>query len=346
MNDLISVVIPARNAEQTIGSTIQSVLNQSYSDIEIIVVNDGSSDNTNTEIENLFDDKSNIKLTEIDHSGVAAARNHGIELANGDLIAFLDADDVWHREKLTIQREHLLANKNAAFLYSPIRLIDEHSNILSTSPYLQFEGDVLKHMLLTQFINASSSLLCHKEAVRSVGGFDSTAYMKGHQGCEDYLFSVRMAAKYELAAAPYYLTGYRCHTTNMSNNYGQMQKSKESILRMLQDELPDTPDNVFKWHASHAFTYMGYKALKSGRLVKGMNLISSALANDKSAYLKVTKNIMERHLLFKVKDKYVGNKFETCDINSERNLPLENFYVNILNNNQQFKNWKVSAEDN
>ena len=345
MNNLISVIIPARDAGQTIEATLRSALLQTYADIEIIVIDDGSSDNTKHIVQKYIDCHSRITLQPIQHSGVAAARNRGIEVANGDLIAFLDADDIWHPEKLEIQRRYLLDAENTAFVYSPIRLIDEDSRVVSTPPFLHFEGNVLKHMLLIHFINTSSSLLCRREAVQAIGGFDTIPYKEGHQGCEDYLFSIRMASKYNLAVAPFYLTGYRCHSSNMSNNHAQMRKSEETILKILIVEFPNIPKSIFKFGASNEFAYMFYKALKSGQLIESARIASAGFTNNKLVFLKVLKNIALRHILTSRKNDCRGKDFTSCEVAIRRSFNLEMFYLDAIENNQfEILNQSTSTE--
>ena len=98
---MISVVIPLYNKEKSITSTLRTVLNQTFRDYEIVIVNDGSTDGSVEEIEKVQDDR--IRLVHQPNAGVSAARNRGIEEAKGDLIAFLDADDEWKPEYLATQ---------------------------------------------------------------------------------------------------------------------------------------------------------------------------------------------------------------------------------------------------
>lgn len=98
---MISVVIPLYNKEKSIASTLQTVLNQTFTDYEIVIVNDGSTDNSVIEVEKVQDDR--IRLIHQQNAGVSAARNRGIEEAKGELIAFLDADDEWKPEYLVTQ---------------------------------------------------------------------------------------------------------------------------------------------------------------------------------------------------------------------------------------------------
>jgi glycosyltransferase involved in cell wall biosynthesis len=110
MLDLISVIIPAYNAERFIGRTLSSALNQTFKDIEVIVVNDGSTDKTQLIVENFAVNDRRVRLFNTINRGVAMARNFGIENARGTYVAFLDADDLWHPTKIERQFNALSAH--------------------------------------------------------------------------------------------------------------------------------------------------------------------------------------------------------------------------------------------
>ncbi|OUQ05201.1 glycosyl transferase [Erysipelatoclostridium sp. An15] len=111
MEDLVSIIMPAYNAEKYIGESIESVLNQTYQNWELMIVNDCSIDNTANIIKNYADKDSRIKyFHQKTNSGAALARNKGIELANGKYIAFLDSDDLWKSDKLQIQISYMSLN--------------------------------------------------------------------------------------------------------------------------------------------------------------------------------------------------------------------------------------------
>jgi len=111
----VSVVIPAYNAEQFVSEAIESVLNQSYENIQCIVINDGSTDDTSAKVKSFGND---VVLLEQDNMGVSYARNNGINRANGEWIAFLDADDIWHPDKLSVQLDELSNTNSSTLLHS------------------------------------------------------------------------------------------------------------------------------------------------------------------------------------------------------------------------------------
>ena len=119
---LVSIIIPMYNAEKFIEDTINTVIEQTYNNWELILVNDKSKDNTIKIVNKFLSDK--IKLVELEkNSGPAVARNKGIEVAKGEYITFLDADDLWKKEKLEKQIEYMNNNKECSFLYTSYEFI-------------------------------------------------------------------------------------------------------------------------------------------------------------------------------------------------------------------------------
>ena len=127
---MISIIIPAYNAEKYLESTIQSVINQTYTDWELIIINDGSNDGTLELISNFKDRDSRIKVFSYENAGVAHSRNRGIAKARGEYIAFLDADDLWTPNKLEMQLEALQNNLDVGVAYSWVDYIDETGKFL------------------------------------------------------------------------------------------------------------------------------------------------------------------------------------------------------------------------
>ena len=131
INGLVSVVTPTFNCGKYIGKTLESIINQTYNNLEVIVVDDCSMDNT-CEVVNYYLKKDNrIKYFRLgENSGAAVARSIAIEKARGEFIAFLDSDDIWYRDKLEKQLEFMRTN-NVAFTCTAYEQMDEHDNSLN-----------------------------------------------------------------------------------------------------------------------------------------------------------------------------------------------------------------------
>ena len=119
----VSVIIPTYNAARWIGETIDSVQSQTYKNYEIIVIDDGSVDSTREVLEKYI---KNINYIYQDNKGVSSARNHGIKISAGEYIAFLDNDDIWLPDKLSLQIQVLESQKNIAMIFTDGELFDEY----------------------------------------------------------------------------------------------------------------------------------------------------------------------------------------------------------------------------
>jgi len=156
LKDLVSIITPSYNSDKFISKTIESVINQTYDNWEMIIVDDCSPDNSNEIIEEYIKQDNRIKLIKLDkNSGPAVARNTAIKKAKGRYIAFLDADDLWLPDKLEKQLNFMNTN-NLEFTYSAYKLIDENDNDLGvfSPPALANYNSLLK----TNFIGCLTAI--------------------------------------------------------------------------------------------------------------------------------------------------------------------------------------------
>jgi glycosyltransferase involved in cell wall biosynthesis len=237
---LVSVVIPAHNASSTIDETLRSVRSQSHEQLEIIVVDDGSSDNTAAIVRQHAAQDSRIKIIEQDNAGVAAARNRGWQSASANFIAFIDADDLWGSTNIERQLQTLIAGgERTGLVYSWFTVIDAASRALAKATPCFHTGDVLDELLAGNFIGNGSSVMVRREALLAAEGFDSRLRAAGAQGCEDLLFYCRVAETYHFAVVPEYLIGYRHLPENMSSNMPRMLRSWMLVADEMAARHPD-----------------------------------------------------------------------------------------------------------
>lgn len=179
----VSVIIPTFNRASTIKRAVDSVLTQSFSDFELIVVDDGSTDRT----EEILSDFSNkIKILKTQNRGVSAARNLGAEVSAGRFIAFLDSDDEWRPTKLEKQLE-LMNKKRLRICQTEERWIRNGKFVNKPARYKKREGDIFD-LCLTHCAVTPSSVLLEKTLLFEYGGFDESFPL-----CEDYDLWLRMA---------------------------------------------------------------------------------------------------------------------------------------------------------
>lgn len=155
---MLSVILPVYNGEKTIGKAIDSVLNQKYSDIELIAVDDCSRDGTYQLLGHLSQSDSRIHVLRNEKNlGAAQSRNKGIAQAKGEYIAFIDADDCWDRDKIEKQLL-VLQNKDAHLCYTASRIFDENNNVLNSHKHVPTEISY-KGLLMENVIVCSSVIL-------------------------------------------------------------------------------------------------------------------------------------------------------------------------------------------
>ena len=212
---LVSIIMPAYNAAETIGYSIRSVLAQTYSNFELIVINDGSSDLTVSKV-NSFKDK-RIRLISQKNQGVSVARNNGISLARGEFIAFLDSDDAWHSNKLSVQLTILRERLDVDFVFSSFYTFNHHG-ISNMPAYSDCFSSVLPHSetILTIDFIATLTVLLRKSALVELGPdcFDPTL-----SGTEDWDLWIRLLQKVNIYYIQECLAYYRSSSVGLSGNF-------------------------------------------------------------------------------------------------------------------------------
>jgi GT2 family glycosyltransferase len=235
---LVSVIIPAYNAEATLARTLESALRQTYSPIEVIVVDDGSTDGTADLCRAAAARDRRVRYVRQNRGGVAVARNRAASIAGGQFLAPLDADDLWHETKIQRQMEVMTSSPyELGFVYCGCRYIDENDCVSCTPPYYHVEGWAFQQHLLHNFVGTGSTPLIRRSTFVAVGGYEPRLQAEQVQGCEDYLLQARIARRYRIAGVPECLVGYRMIHGRMSSNGERMLRSRiRSYELLLEDE--------------------------------------------------------------------------------------------------------------
>jgi glycosyltransferase involved in cell wall biosynthesis len=231
---LVSVVIPACNAAGTLDQTLLSVRSQTYNNLEILVVDDGSSDGTADigELHAAVDRR--VRVISQKSAGVAAARNTGWQNAAADWIAFIDADDLWAPTKIERQVAALeLAGDRVGLVYCWVAFIDKSGYVIRPNTVAYDAGEVIPQIFERNPVVSGSNPLIRRQALIDAGGYDTRLRAAGAEGCEDHLMCCRVAANYLFAVVPEHLVGYRISQKSMSANRTRMMRS----WLMVQDEM-------------------------------------------------------------------------------------------------------------
>ncbi|MFB2977307.1 glycosyltransferase [Microseira sp. BLCC-F43] len=252
---VISVVIPVYNGEKTIKQTIESVLNQTFTDFELIIINDGSQDGTLDIISKIQDER--IKVFSYPNAGVNVSRNRGFKLAAGEFITFLDDDDLWTPDKLEAQYKALLNNPQAGVAISWTDWIDESGKIIGRGGYVSWEGDALARMLLNDFVESGSNALIRKQALIEVGGFDESL-----THAEDWDMWLRLAARYHYTTVPKVQILYRIAANSVSSNVVKMEQGSLQVLERAYANAPESIQHLKQVSLANRYKYLTYKALE------------------------------------------------------------------------------------
>ena len=215
---LVSVVIPCYNQAHFLGEAIESVLAQNYRCFEIIVVDDGSTDDT-SEVAAYYP---GVRCICQDNKGLAAARNTGARESKGDYLVFLDADDRLLPNALKVGSEHLNAHPECGFVSGHYREIAVDGSPLPTEKQPCPDTEHYLEMLRANYIGMPAVVMYRRSVFELAGGFDNSARFKG---CEDYELHMRLARDFPVYCHGELVAEYRQHGSSMSSNAMYMLKA-------------------------------------------------------------------------------------------------------------------------
>jgi glycosyltransferase involved in cell wall biosynthesis len=251
----VSVVIPAYNAMTYLPETLESVLRQTFTDFEVLIVDDGSSDQVVEWASGLVDPR--VKLIKQENQGAAEARNTGIAHAQGEYVAFLDADDLWEPTKLEKQVRCLEDNPAVGLVNTWTVLIDQLGNPTGRAATLQAEGDVWKQIVLNNFL-VCSSVMVRRCCFESVGVFERNLIL-----CEDWDMWIRIASRYSFAVVKEPLVYYRQHLNNTSKNYQTFLQDSRTVIEKAFQSVPSELLYLRNRSYGYANLYLAWRSLKS-----------------------------------------------------------------------------------
>ncbi|GEM_PF-753030 len=276
MSPTVSVVIPAHNAAATLGETLASVLAQSHAALDVVVVDDGSTDATAAIATGTGDPR--VRLIRQERGGVAAARNAGLAACYGEAVAFLDADDVWRPEMVAALLAALSAGRPSVGLaYCWSALIDEQGVILPGKHCAgRHAGPVWPALVTGNFIGNASAVLVHRDCLETVR-FTGQA---GIQGAEDWRFYLDIAEHWHFALVPRFLVGYRQRRGSMSRNLAPMIESHRQVAAALRTRHPALDERLLRRSEANLYLVLADRAADQDDTVALFRLLRTALRCD------------------------------------------------------------------
>jgi glycosyltransferase involved in cell wall biosynthesis len=253
--DTVSVIIPVYNGQKFIRKAIQSVLEQTYPDIQIVVVNDGSTDATQQIVESEFGGK--VTLVSQKNGGLSNARNSGMRASTGKYVAFLDADDWWDPRKVEVQVRELKKNPDAAAHYTGLMLVQESDGTMEVNTPI----DAATLWPQLRWGNPGippSSVMMKLSLLRELGGFDESI-----RACEDWVMWFRIVRQSRFVMSTEPLTYYLVSPGGLSGNADFMYDTFMKILdRLLLDGLEGSERALWR---RRIISYQEFKACLTAR---------------------------------------------------------------------------------
>jgi glycosyltransferase involved in cell wall biosynthesis len=303
MQPLVSIIIPTYNSEKYIREALESALNQTYRNIEIIVVDDGSTDNTKEVLKHYLD---RIQYIYKKNAGPASARNVGIKHAKGEYIAFLDSDDMWLPEKIELQLGVFVKDQRIGLVSCNDYEIDEKGQILGESKHIHYPSQkaLFNALLVQNVVSGGSNAIIKKECFDKVGLFDEHLH-----GTEDWDMWLRIAQRYDVIFVERPLVTSRVRNNSISSHSNAAKMLKYELLVI--DKLFSSKSGLNLFNFLLKRKIYGYRYFRTSNSCK-------LIGNDKDAKRHILKsfylypfNFLNKSYLLLVFYCLLGNKIFT-----------------------------------
>lgn len=264
--DLISILVPVFNGEQFIGRTLDSLLTQTHSNFEIVVVDDGSTDGTSEILEARARSDHRIRVFQIEGRGPPCARNHAARQAKGDFIAPCDSDDLWHPEKLERQLAALRRASSAGVAYCWSVGINAQDEIIF--PHWsrhEAEGKVLHEAIADSLTGSGSVPLIRRKLFDEVGGFPEDIFHG-----DEWQICIALANICEFVVVREYLVAYRLRRKSTSTDYLKVEKSLAHSTLWISRRWPDLPRKILGARAYKVNGYLAFLAARGGNFLAAL----------------------------------------------------------------------------
>jgi len=269
----VSVIVSAYNSELFLARTLESALRQTFTDLELLVIDDGSTDASAEVVRGIMATDPRVRLIVQENRGLAATHNRAIRETRGEFIAPLDHDDVWHPEKLAEQVALLDERPRAGLALCYTAVIDEHHRCLGWKFGGEANGNVYDEMLVWDMVSGGSVPLIRRTALDAVGPFDETFTCR-----EDWDMWVRLARSSEFATVPRTLVGYTRRAANMSRNYEQMAIEGIRILDKARAADPSFAGSRYRYCVAREYFAMACFCAIDGNIPRAWSYLGRSLA--------------------------------------------------------------------
>ena len=254
----VSVVMAAYNAAATIESAVTSVRRQTMPDFELLVVDDGSTDDTAAVLAAI--DEPRLRVIRQANAGPAAARNRAIAASRADYVACVDADDLWAPDKLAWQLTALTAAPDAAVAYGWTDVVDADLAHAYSDRRIRRDGDVYAALLRSNFIFSGSNTMMRRSILERVGGFDEAM-----RAVEDWELHVRIANRHPFVCVPRVLLRYRLTDDSLSSRIDVMEAAFAYACTKIFAAAPPEHARLESRCRAAFYLYLATRAAQIGR---------------------------------------------------------------------------------
>lgn len=269
---MVSVIMPTFNRSDLISHAINSVLRQVYKNWELIIVDDGSSDNTKDVVRSFSEKDSRIRYFYQNNQGQSVARNSGIEQSRGEFIAFLDSDNEWESNRLLLGVNELVKNPNVALCYGNAISIDINGNELHRRNMRRYSGLIFPKLLVDNFISMNS-VLVRKSVLNSSRPFNEKNRLD-----EDYELWLNMSVNNQFFFVNQYIVRYRIEGERISNNYmRRLDANLHTVQKVLKEHSIDTSSKEIREGLAGHYFRRAKVIGDSGEFWTSMNNVVTAL---------------------------------------------------------------------
>ncbi len=271
---VVSVVMPVFNVAPFVKLAVESVLNQTLRELELVVVDDGSTDGTIDALQSVRDHR--LRIVRQDNAGSSAARNAGVQITKAPYIAFIDGDDLWVPKKLAMHMEFLKRHPEVDLSFSHSSIIDENGG--STGRFSRpVRGCIsFRELLVENVISNGSAVVMRREAFNLAGHFDVNLPSAVDH---DLWLRVALARPGNIHCIPQVLTFYRMRNGQITKDWQRMEKSWYILIEKMRRLAPSDVSAVEMLARSSLYRYLGYIAYESGQYAESASLLRTAIEN-------------------------------------------------------------------
>jgi glycosyltransferase involved in cell wall biosynthesis len=270
----VTVVIPAYNAIRYLPETMDTVLNQTYQDFEVLVVNDGSTDETPNWVNQLSEKEPRVRMVSQSNQGLAGARTTGVTNARGKYVAFIDADDLWELTKLEKQVQSLESNPQAGLCYTWTALADSEGKATGRVIASHAEGDVWQQLTEMNIVCCGSTPMIRRSCFDDVGLF-----ARDISPSDDWDMWWRISAKYPFTVIKEPLIRYRQHPNNSSKKCEHMLETTRILIERNFAHAPTELLHYRNRSYGCIYLYLGWRAIENQDYQQAQEFRDQAIAH-------------------------------------------------------------------